>query len=92
MAGVVLYDFWAAWCGPCKFMHPIIEEIEKEYHGKITVQKINVDEDGSQQLVEQYQVGAMPTYIIEKNGQVVNQFIGAQSKKVLTEALNSALG
>lgn len=73
-------------------MHPIIEEIEKEYHGKITVQKINVDEDGSQQLVEQYQVGAMPTYIIEKNGQVVNQFIGAQSKKVLTEALNSALG
>lgn len=88
---ITLFDFWAAWCGPCKIMHPIIEEIEKEYAGKVKVVKINVDEPASQTMVEKYQVGAMPTYIIEHKGQVVNQFVGSQSKTTLTNNLNQLL-
>lgn len=88
---VTLLDFWAAWCGPCKVMNPVIEEIEHEYAGKVKVAKINVDEPTNQKMVEQYQIGAMPTYIIEKNGQIVSSFVGGQSKKILTEALDQAL-
>ena len=88
---VTLLDFWAAWCGPCKVMHPIVEEIEKEFGGKIKVVKINVDEPSNQAMVEKYQIGAMPTYIIEKKDQVVNSFVGAQSKVVLVSALDQAL-
>lgn len=89
---VKLIDFWAAWCGPCKVMNPIIEEIEKEYGDKITVEKYNVDEPQNQEVVQKYQVMAMPSYFVEKDGQVVEQFIGAQPKSKLTSALNNALG
>lgn len=88
---VTLLDFWAAWCGPCKIMHPIVDEIEKEYAGKVKVVKVNVDEPTSQTMVEQYQIGAMPTYIVEKDGDVVSQFVGAQNKRNLTDALETAL-
>jgi thioredoxin 1 len=88
---IIFYDFWAAWCGPCKVMHPIIEEIEKEYEGKVTVKKINLDEPESQELTLKYPITAVPTYIIEKNGQVIQQFIGAQHKNTITEALDQAL-
>ncbi len=90
--GVTLIDFWAAWCGPCKVMHPIVEEIEQTFAGKVKIVKVNVDEPSSQTLVTQYQIGAMPTYIIEKKGQVVNSFIGAQSKTTLVNAIHQALG
>ncbi len=88
---VTLLDFWAAWCGPCKVMNPIIEEIERDFDGKVKVVKINVDESESQKMVERYQVGAMPTYIIEHKGEIVNSYVGAQSKTVLVNALNRAL-
>ncbi len=88
---VILYDFWAAWCGPCKVMHPIIEDIEKSYGDKIDVKKYDVDAAENQAIVQQYQVMAMPTYIIEKNGQVVQQFVGAQAKQTLTAAIDQAL-
>jgi len=88
---ITLIDFWAAWCGPCKIMNPIIEELEKEYAGKVKVVKYDVDDPANQKAVDQYQVGAMPTYIIEKKGQVVNSFVGAQSKTVLKGALDEAL-
>jgi len=91
MANVVLKDFWAAWCGPCKVMHPILDEIEKEFGGKVVIEKIDVDDPANQDTVFEYQVGAMPTFIIEKDGHVVEQFVGAQSKKTLTDALNHAL-
>lgn len=89
---VKLLDFWAAWCGPCKVMHPIIDEIEKEFAGKLTVEKINVDAPESQEAVAKYRVMAMPTYFIEKNGLVVEQFVGAQSKTTLINAIKKALG
>jgi thioredoxin 1 len=88
---VKLIDFWAAWCGPCKVMNPVIEEIESEFAGQLVVEKIDVDQTENQEKVQAYQVGAMPTYIIEKDGQVVEQFIGAQSKSTLVNALKSAL-
>lgn len=88
---VILYDFWAAWCGPCKVMHPIIEDIEKSYGDKIVVKKYDVDAAENQAIVQQYQVMAMPTYIIEKGGQVVQQFVGAQAKQTLTAALDQAI-
>lgn len=92
MNEVKLYDFWAAWCGPCKIMHPIVEEIEKEFAGKVTLEKVDVDAPENQTKVEEYQIGAMPTFIIEKNGQVVEQFVGAQSKTTLVNALKATLG
>lgn len=92
MEKVALLDFWAAWCGPCKVMHPIIDEIEKEYAGKVKVVKYDVDDAANQAMVEKYQVMAMPTYFVEKDGQVVGQFVGAQSKKTLVEAIDKALG
>ena len=88
---VTLLDFWAAWCGPCKVMHPVIDELEREYAGKVEVKKYDVDAPENQEIVQRYDVGAMPTYFIEKDGQVVNQFVGAQSKSTLTAALDRAL-
>jgi thioredoxin 1 len=92
MANVKMIDFWAAWCGPCKVMNPIIEEIEKEFAGQVIIEKVDVDSPENQSKVEEYQIGAMPTYIIESDGQVVEQFIGAQSKSTLVNAIKSALG
>lgn len=88
---VKLLDFWAAWCGPCKIMNPVIEEIEKEFEGKITVEKYDVDSADNQVVVAQYQVMAMPTYFILKGDQVVEHFVGAQSKAKLVGALEKAL-
>ena len=91
MAKVKLIDFWAVWCGPCKVMNPIIEEIEKEFAGKITVEKFDVDAPENQEIVQDYKVMAMPTYFIEKDGEVVNHFVGSQSKKTLAEARQKAI-
>jgi thioredoxin 1 len=92
MHKVALLDFWAEWCGPCKLMNPILEEIEKEFGDKVEFKKYNVDEPQNEPLMTKYQVQAMPTFFIEKDGEVVESFVGAQSKSVLISALNKALG
>lgn len=91
-SGVKLLDFWAAWCGPCKIMNPIIEELEKEFAGKITVEKYDVDAAENQAVVQQYQVMAMPTYFVVKGDQVVEHIVGATGKAKLTAAIEKALG
>lgn len=91
MSNVTLIDFWAAWCGPCKIMHPVVEEIAQQYGDKLEIKKFDVDDEANQATVQQYQVMAMPTFFIEKDGQVVSQFVGAQSKKTLTDAIDKAL-
>ena len=88
---VKLIDFWAEWCGPCKIMHPIIEELEKEYGDKIKIEKYDVDDAKNQEIVRKYRVVSMPTYFIEKNGKVLQQLVGAQSKSTLTNILDEAI-
>ncbi|OGE08186.1 thioredoxin [Candidatus Curtissbacteria bacterium RIFCSPLOWO2_01_FULL_42_26] len=75
---IKVLDFWAEWCGPCKFMEPMIEELEKEFKGKVEFEKINVDEN--QELTAKHGVMSIPTYIIEKDGQEVERIIGATQK------------
>lgn len=82
---VKLLDFWATWCGPCKFMAPIIEELEKDLSGKVEVQKIDVDEQ--QDLAAKYQVMSIPTYIIEKDGKEAERIIGATTKENILSVL-----
>lgn len=83
---IKLLDFWAEWCGPCKFMAPIIEEIKKEKAGKLEIEEINVDE--KQDMAAQYQVMSIPTYVIEKDGKEVDRIIGATAKDNLLAAIS----
>lgn len=83
----VLVDFYADWCGPCKMMGPIIDELAKEYDGKIKIGKLNVDDNP--ETARQYRVMTIPTMIIYNNGEAVDTSIGIVSKKVLTEKLDA---
>lgn len=85
----VLVDFWAPWCGPCKAMLPIIEELEQQYAGKVTFAKINVDENV--QIPSHYNVMSIPTFIIFQGGSVAAQFVGARSKAEMQKAIDSVL-
>lgn len=86
---VVLVDFWAPWCGPCRIVGPIIEQIAKEYAGKAKVGKLNVDENPI--TSQKYGIMSIPSLFIFKNGEVISQLIGAQPKEVITEHLNKAI-
>ncbi len=85
----VLVDFYAPWCGPCKMIAPLVEEVAKEYAGKIKVVKVNVDEAGD--LAGQYGVMSIPTLIFFKGGQEQERLTGLQSKKELVEKLHVLL-
>jgi thioredoxin 1 len=76
---VKVIDFWAPWCPPCKMMHPLIEELEKELKGKAEFIKYNVDED--QKSAQKYSIMSIPTYVIEKDGKEVARTTGARSKE-----------
>lgn len=81
----VLVDFWAAWCGPCQMMGPIIEELAEEVKDKYKVGKLNVDEN--RETASKYGIMSIPTLIIFKDGKEVRQFVGVQSKENLEEEL-----
>lgn len=85
----VLLDFWAEWCGPCKMIAPILDEVAKDYGDKVHVAKINVDEN--QQVPAKFGIRGIPTLILFKNGQVAAQKVGALSKSQLTAFLDSQL-
>ncbi len=83
---IKVLDFWAEWCGPCKFMEPMIEELEKELHGKVVFEKINVDEN--QEITQKHGVMSIPTYIIEKDGQEQERIVGATQKDNFLKVIN----
>lgn len=85
----VLIDFWAVWCGPCKAIAPVIDEIAGEFDGKIKVGKVDVDKN--QKIAMKYGVRSIPTLLVLKDGEVVNQIVGAVPKENITDVLNEVI-
>jgi len=85
----VVVDFWAAWCGPCRMVGPIIDELATEYEGKAVVGKVDVD--NHQQFAAKYGVRNIPTVLVFKGGEIVNRQVGVAPKNVYAEAIDAAL-
>ena len=85
----VLVDFWAPWCGPCRMIGPVIDELAKEYAGKVKVCKLNTDEN--QDTAAKYQISAIPTILLFKGGKLAQQLVGLQPKEELKRQLDELL-
>lgn len=86
---LLLVDFWAPWCGPCRMMSPIVDQVGKEYQGKLVVGKVNVDENPN--ISRQFGISSIPTLILFKRGQAVNNIIGSVSKSRIDEMVRMHL-
>ncbi len=86
----VVLDFWAEWCGPCKMIAPILDELATEYNGKIRIAKVNIDEH--QDLAVRFRINSIPTLLFFKNGQVVDQVVGMRSKRDFKAKIDQMVG
>jgi thioredoxin 1 len=86
---LTIVDFWAEWCGPCKMLSPIIDELDKEYVGKVKICK--VDTDANQELSAQFQIVSIPTVIFFKDGKQVGKFVGFKSKEAIKKIIDPLL-
>jgi thioredoxin 1 len=87
--GIALVDFWAEWCGPCRMIGPIIEELATEYDGKALIAKVDVDDNA--ELSQQYGVRSIPTILILRDGEVVDKHVGVATKAALIEKIEAQL-
>lgn len=87
---IVMVDFWAVWCGPCRMIAPTVEELAREYAGKIKIAKLNTDENPD--IASRYKIMGIPTIMFFKNGQRVDQVVGAVPKNQLKSRIDSLLG
>ena len=86
---LVIVDFWATWCGPCRMLSPLLDEVEEEMADKITVVKVNVDD--ADEIAMRYRIMSIPTLLFFKNGQLVDKSVGAMPKSALVEKINANL-
>ena len=86
---LVVVDFWATWCGPCRMLSPILDEVEEEMAGKMEVVKVNVDD--ADEVAAQYRIMSIPTLLFFKNGQIVDKTVGAMPKNALVDKINANL-
>ena len=87
--GVTMVDFWAPWCGPCRMIAPVIEELAEDFDGKATIAKVNTDEE--QELAVKYGIRSIPAILFFKDGEVVDQLVGAASKATFAEKIENLL-
>ena len=86
---LVIVDFWATWCGPCRMLSPILDEVEEEMSDKISVGKVNVDD--ADEIAAQYRIMSIPTLLFVKNGEIVDKTVGAMPKPALLEKIKANL-
>ena len=86
---LVIVDFWATWCGPCRMLSPLLDEVEEEMADKITVVKVNVDD--ADEIAMRYRIMSIPTLLFFKNGQMVDRSVGAMPKSALVDKINANL-
>ena len=86
---LVIVDFWATWCGPCRMLSPLLDEVEEEMADKITVVKVNIDD--ADEIAMRYRIMSIPTLIFFKNGQMVDRSVGAMPKNLLVDKINANL-
>jgi len=87
--GVTMVDFWAPWCGPCRMIAPVVEELAEEFDGKAKITKVNTDEQ--QDIAVKYGIRSIPTIMFFKDGEMVEQMVGAASKQAFADKINSLL-